>query len=268
MSNKKTRKGADDVPAGHVAGHSFILKVVLDDVQPQVWRRFVVPASITLDRLDEVLQTVMGWRDSHIHGFTISGKELIKNPEDSGDGTEESGVLLGTLVHEPQSSFVYNYDFGDGWTHTVTLESVKIAAIDSIMNIVCLDGEGHCPPEDVGGPGGYRTFLKSLANSNRPRNESDGEHAFDFNLRDEANALIPLAVRNGPIENLHAGKYSPYIEDETLSHISDEQIKTIMIHAAKTLTNLHRMRDEKPELYNRYLREYGKMYCRSWQRDS
>lgn len=37
------------------------------------------------------------------------------------------------------------------------------------------------------------------------------ERAFPggFDRRDEANALIAKAVRNGPLENLHAGNFSP-----------------------------------------------------------
>ena len=34
-----------------------------------------------------------------------------------------------------------------------------------------------------------------------------------FTLRDEANAIIAITVRNEPIEHLHAGKYSPLLED-------------------------------------------------------
>src|SRR5438132_685524 len=39
-----------------VEGHCFKLRVALEDVKPQVWRQFVVPGSITLDRLHDVLQ--------------------------------------------------------------------------------------------------------------------------------------------------------------------------------------------------------------------
>lgn len=50
---------------------------------------------------------------------------------------------------------------------------------------------------------------------NRPNNSLPWETPEDdlyvggFNHRDEANALIAMAVRNGPIENLHAGRTSP-----------------------------------------------------------
>jgi len=88
-----------------------------------------------------------------------------------------------------------------------------------------------------------------------------------FDHRDEANALIALAVRNGPIEDLHAGKWSPLLEDKTLSRITDEEMKALMINATEHLAKLLRMRDEEPGRYREYVRAYGSMYCRSWERD-
>lgn len=32
----------------------------------------------------------------------------------------------------------------------------------------CIDGENHCPPEDVGGTTGYRHFLKIIQNPTHP----------------------------------------------------------------------------------------------------
>ena len=38
----------------------------------------MVAASITLDRLHDAIQIIMGWPDSHLHEFTI-GKSDIPN---------------------------------------------------------------------------------------------------------------------------------------------------------------------------------------------
>lgn len=35
---------------------SYVLKVSLVDIEPEIWRRFVVPADIALDRLHDVIQ--------------------------------------------------------------------------------------------------------------------------------------------------------------------------------------------------------------------
>ena len=41
----------------------YLLKIELLDIEPAIWRRFVVPANITLDRLHDVTQIIMGWTD-------------------------------------------------------------------------------------------------------------------------------------------------------------------------------------------------------------
>ena len=47
------------------------LKIVLDDVEPQVERWIVVPLKIRLDRLHDVLQAAMGWTNSHLWEIRI-----------------------------------------------------------------------------------------------------------------------------------------------------------------------------------------------------
>lgn len=49
----------------------YLLQIRLLEIEPEIWRRFAVPASISLDRLHDVIQIVMGWTDSHLHEFQI-----------------------------------------------------------------------------------------------------------------------------------------------------------------------------------------------------
>ncbi|WP_084188148.1 IS1096 element passenger TnpR family protein [Sulfurivirga caldicuralii] len=44
----------------------YQLKITLLWTDPAVWRRVVVPASLSLDRLHDVIQIVMGWVDAHL----------------------------------------------------------------------------------------------------------------------------------------------------------------------------------------------------------
>ena len=66
----------------------YLLKIRLLEIEPEIWRRFVVPADITLDRLHDVIQIVMGWTDSHLHEFTIGKKRYTEYPESKEDGLE------------------------------------------------------------------------------------------------------------------------------------------------------------------------------------
>jgi len=63
---------------------------------------------------------------------------------------------------------VYEYDFGDGWQHDVILEKF-VPVAPGLRYPVVLAGRGACPPEDVGGVGGFYHFLEALENSQHPR---------------------------------------------------------------------------------------------------
>ncbi len=80
----------------------------------------------------------------------------------------------------------------------------------------------------------------------------------------EAKALVALAFRNGPIEDLHAGKLCPTCSGEPqFSHISEEEMKTIMKSAVDTVYRLLWQREYAPEKYQRNV-EFGLRYTTHW----
>jgi hypothetical protein len=87
-----------------------------------------------------------------------------------------------------------------------------------------------------------------------------------FTVRDEANALTAYSFRNGPLENLHAGKVSPLLEDPTLSRITDDEMKEMLINASESLARLLKLRESDPEKYRRLIQNYAFLYCRRWDR--
>ncbi len=87
-----------------------------------------------------------------------------------------------------------------------------------------------------------------------------------FTLRDEANALTAYAFRNGPLEDLHAGKSSPLLTDDSLSRITDAEMKALMINASETLACALALRETDPDKYRQFVQGYGQAYCRQWQR--
>jgi hypothetical protein len=134
------------------------LKITLQGVRPPVWRRLVVPMSLTLGELHQVFQTAMGWTDSHLHAFDIGGATFGDLEDLDGSGIDESRARLSRAIGKV-SKFRYEYDFGDGWVHDVAIERTDgDAAVPR-----CLAGRRACPPEDCGGPGGYDHLLKVLA---------------------------------------------------------------------------------------------------------
>jgi hypothetical protein len=150
----------------------YLLKIQLLDIEPTIWRRFVVPANITLDRLHDVIQIVMGWTDSHLHEFSIGKKLYTEYPESKEDGLICGKYRLGDLIKQKGRTFRYLYDFGDSWEHELVLEESRYFNPKLEMELVCLEGERACPPEDIGGVPGYIEFCKALKDSNHEEHES------------------------------------------------------------------------------------------------
>jgi hypothetical protein len=138
------------------------LHVSLSEVEPTVWRRLLVPGTVRLARLHDILQVAMGWEDSHLHCFRIGdrcyGQQFDDYPPDELD-EKDATVLQAVRDHD---RFVYEYDYGDGWEHEVIVESMSTTP-RGLKFGVCLDGANACPPEDCGGPFGYTSMLAALA---------------------------------------------------------------------------------------------------------
>ena len=73
----------------------------------------------------------------------------------------EKAARVTHLLPREQSSLRWDYDFGDGWEHDVVVEAIEPLNPKTKYPVV-LDGERSCPPEDVGGPGGYEELLRVL----------------------------------------------------------------------------------------------------------
>jgi len=149
------------------------LRIKLDDVEPAVVRRLEVPLTIRLDRLHLVLQAAMGWTNSHLYeirardvGWGVPDPHLGNGPLDA-----SKARLIDVLEDVGVRSLKYVYDFGDGWEHSVRIERVTDAVPGAIYPRL-VEAVGRCPPEDVGGPWGYRAFLDAIAD---PDHEDHGD---------------------------------------------------------------------------------------------
>jgi len=148
----------------------FQIKVTLKHVAPAVWRRIQVPVDVRLDRLHEVLQHVMGWTDSHLHGFYVGRTAYGRpDPEFPDDTLDERRVRLDEIAGEGDT-VVYEYDFGDGWRHSLKIEK-RMPAEPGARYPRCLAGKRACPPEDCGGPPGYARLLEVLADPKHEEHE-------------------------------------------------------------------------------------------------
>ena len=189
----------------------YQIKVTLDDTRPPIWRRILAPGNITLLKLHDILQIVMGWEDYHLHMYTIEGL-IYGDPADDefGDlGTlDEACYKLNQVIYGEGQRFTYEYDFGDSWDHTLLVEKI-LPSEEGVHYPLCLKGKRACPPEDVGGVWGYEHFLEAIRDSTHEEHEEylgwvGGE--FDpeaFNL-EEINARLRRMGRGRSTEALYA----------------------------------------------------------------
>jgi hypothetical protein len=155
-------------------------KVTLQDIEPAIWRRLLLPPTLNLAELHHVLQAAFGWRDEHLHEFIIGGlaygaPELADEAaaEDDPQTFEATDVHLRDfdLYHVPDLRFLYHYDFGDSWLHLVAFEQ-RIAKDTGLKYPACVDGARHRPPETSAEPPATSSASKPgatpLTKSTRP----------------------------------------------------------------------------------------------------
>jgi hypothetical protein len=80
----------------------------------------------------------------------------------------------------------------------------------------------------------------------------------------EAKAIVLLAFRNGPIEDVHAGKACPVCDGKPeYSHITQAEMKTIMKTAVNRVFELLKLRNENPAEYKRRV-AFSELHTRDW----
>lgn len=169
----------------------YQFRITLNEINPSVWRRILIPETYSFWDLHVAIQDSMGWLDCHLHEFAMENpstgeKEHIGiPPEDYFEDDPEvfPGWKKNIRVYftPDNASAQYRYDFGDDWRHEVVLEKIEPRQ-EGASYPVCIGGERACPPEDCGGPHGYGEFLDIIMD---PAHKQYGEmtawagHDFD-----------------------------------------------------------------------------------------
>jgi len=161
----------------------YLLEIQLELKGFEVWRRVVVPSAFSFQHLHNVIQIVFDWHNAHLHMFKAPKKDLV--PQRLIFMEEEPDILvwaqsLGVQVLQERLTpledvlpwhdhVVYQYDFGDNWTHRISIE--KTVRLNTFAAIY-VDGKGERPPEDVGGASGYTSFMRAMADQRHPQHKA------------------------------------------------------------------------------------------------
>jgi hypothetical protein len=124
-----------------------------------------VSTDVTLARLHEILQVLMGWNNQHLYAFVVDGKRYSPRQEDDGDVGNANLIQtrLSSLSINQASVFTYEYDFGDRWEIELYMEST-VDMMGQKLSAECLEGCRHGPVEDSGGSRGYMEKIRIFRN--------------------------------------------------------------------------------------------------------
>jgi Plasmid pRiA4b ORF-3-like protein len=153
------------------------LKIVLNNTEPKISRTLIVPEIFTFDELHTTIQIAFGWNNCHLYEFTLGApysNPAIKPAHTDDDWEDENEddlnsdeTFLDEIFSEKQKNINYTYDFGDSWTHKITILAKPKTEVDFPK---CIASEGPNACEDCGGPWGLN-HLRILLNNKKPNNE-------------------------------------------------------------------------------------------------
>jgi hypothetical protein len=151
------------------------LKISLKNSTPPIWRRVLVKSSISFYELHYTIQIAMGWGNYHLYEFKIGNYRIGITDEDYDDPESATSniivakeITLDEVISQGDfKKFSYEYDFGDGWMHSIIVEKTMPLDQDKYYP-VCIKGKLNCPPEDCGGIYGYYNLLEIISNKKHP----------------------------------------------------------------------------------------------------
>jgi len=177
----------------------YQIQIALKRFKPKIWRRLLIPSDLLLSDFHKVIQTSMGWTNSHLHQFIKNRTFYTVKMQDDDlwdemDNVDYKEMKISDLLKKEKDKIVYEYDFGDGWEHDIILEKILPPDNDT-KHPICLTGKMNCPPEDCGGIWGYSDMLEILKDPDHEEYESYIEwlgEEFDptYFDKDEVNELL------------------------------------------------------------------------------
>jgi hypothetical protein len=156
-----------------------------------------------LDQVHEIMQVAFGWTNSHLHQFSSGPGHYDPETEhylcpfqvEEGDpGVPEENVRLDEVLTETGDKLFYEYDFGDGWQHTIRLETV-LPRPSSAPRAVCITGRRDGPPEDCGGAGAYELICAATDPANPEHTDAVAEFT-----RFYGGDIEPDSIRTTPFD--------------------------------------------------------------------
>ena len=131
----------------------LILRAVLRHVSPMVIRLISVPDHMDLPEFHRTILAILGWNQDLGYIIRVHGQEF-----NSFRRKTRSKALNDLKLHR-QEKFLYICDTLHMWEWDIRVLDIEDGTEEDCIP-VCLGGRGAAPPENCGGPTGYRLMLK------------------------------------------------------------------------------------------------------------
>lgn len=191
-----------------MSGH--IVKIMLENTHPPVWRKIAIPEHISFYCLHKIIQTAFGWEDYHLHEFTPSNTRLrIMDPEG-----EKRGDVLSEYTTDLEDFLTnykwirYTYDFGDDWQHKITYENDYPDYHERYATIIKVNGDNFM--EDCGGVW---------------KDEDDVRTRFDLDATNTKIKSIECSVVEGSKKSKEAAHF--HKNEEEMRQLAKEMMATL-----------------------------------------
>ncbi|NLN81545.1 MAG: plasmid pRiA4b ORF-3 family protein [Clostridiales bacterium] len=188
---------------------AYQIKIEILGSEPVIWRRVIMPAGATFNRLHDVIQNALNFNSGYPHNayhlfhFDLSEDNIrVTNDEEAyqehqqfkknrkkiearlkamdSEFAERQLQNLRTVIRKPTGIKIdkylevhgqinYVYDYGDDWRILISLEEVVEDYYYGYPTFI--DGAEVAPPEDVGGLPGFYEFLKVYYDESHPEHE-------------------------------------------------------------------------------------------------
>jgi len=142
-------KGSSQNQRGNMS-RIYTFKVSLKDA-PRIWRKIEVRGDQTLHQLHKAIFNAFERFEEHLYAFFLSNKPWDSSteyglPDSESEAKNAKRAKIDSLGLRAKKSFLYLFDFGDEWWHSIELLGVKEEeCMGKYPRIV--ESEGEAPPQ-------------------------------------------------------------------------------------------------------------------------
>ena len=132
----------------------YILKMELEG--SNLLRKVALAGNLTFSDLHDIIQTIFGWENMHLHRFIVGNLEIgdYENEDDIPINFKYEGDADLNLIFLNTEKIQYEYDYGDSWR--IEISVLEIKDIKKATAPYVIEAEGGMAKDDCGGVGGLK----------------------------------------------------------------------------------------------------------------